>query len=511
MNEVLMHMAEKQRGERNDRFGGGWMRWFLPTALVLTSACWPHAQAQSFQSQEQLLPRSYEPYSRQQERDVGERKSPLQIPTSLTEAINQALAQRLDVRLSQTDARQARARTRQAQSRFHPRLGLEVEFRNTRQWDDYSGIKATYDLPGAGPVNIDVSNEKIRYQLLPRIEASYSLYAGGADEAGVRHARILMDAAELGVEVASQQAILDVIRRYLDLRKHCVEWESSSEDMRAASLKFDIMNRRHDGGRLPDVELQEAELERLEKQQTLFSRVQQVKAAYGRYSIAVTDQPSSVQDASSACHFVNKVRDEIDRIDGLTKGSPGLKKAALDEEAAKEQIAIEKADTLPQVSLFAQYNFVSRRDDLPRRLVGDTTRQDALFGLRVSYTLYDGWLSESRQREAQVALQRQQILREQQAARLAAFRYRQRLRQEEMNEAVEMARAKLNLASSRRALAEKRFKLGKISNLQHAESRVSEDKARHDLDIAEIDRMRVHVESLYEEAASSMEGDAPAP
>ena len=133
MNEVLMHMTEKQRGERNDRFGGGWIRWFLPTVLVLTSACWPHAQAQSFQSQEQLLPRQDEPYSRQQERDVGERKSLLQMPTSLTEAINQALAQRLDVRLSQTDARQARARTRQAQSRFHPRLGLEVEFRNTRQ------------------------------------------------------------------------------------------------------------------------------------------------------------------------------------------------------------------------------------------------------------------------------------------------------------------------------------------------------------------------------------------
>ncbi|MDO5102666.1 MAG: TolC family protein [Lautropia sp.] len=506
MSEVFMNIAGKKAEETNQF--GSLMRLLLP--VLLTSSWLPLVQAQSQQSLERLQPEQDVKYSQSHQWATDERDPRWKMPPSLKEAIDQALAKRLDVRLSLTDARQARARMRQAQSKFHPRLGVEAEFRNTRQWDNYSDVKATYDIAGTGPVNIEVVNEANRYQFQPKIEASYSLYSGGGDEAGVRHARLLTDAADLGVEAISQQAILDVVRRYLELRKQCMEWESSSEDMRAVLLKADIMRRRHDRGRLSDIELQEAEIERLEKQKALFNRVQQVKAAYGRYSVAVTDQPNSVQEASFACHFDRKVKEEIDKITGLTTESSSLKKAALDEEAAREQIDIEKAAKKPQVSLFAQYNFVSRQDDMLRRLVGNTKRQDAVFGLRVSFTLYDGWLSDAREQEAQVSLQRQQIRREQQVSRLEAFRYRQRLRQEEMSEAVKMAKTKLNLAISRRVLAEKRFKLGKINALQNEEIRANENKARRDLDIAEIDRMRVDVESLYEEAASSTESDSPA-
>lgn len=44
--------------------------------------------------------------------------------------------------------------------------------------------------------------------------------------------------------------------------------------------------------------------------------------------------------------------------------------------------------------------------------------------------------------------------------------------------------------------------------MQQVESRTSEDKARLELDIAEIDRIRAHVDSMYAEAALSAEGDA---
>ena len=506
MSEVFMNIAGTQAEEPNRL--GAWMRVLLP--VLLTSSWLSLAEAQSRQDLERLQSEQDVQSSQPRQRETDDGDSRWRMPPSLKEAIDQALARRLDVRLSQIDARQAEARTHQAQSKFHPRLELAAEFRNTHQWDRYSGTKASFDLPGTGPVNINVENETSRYQLLPRIEATYNLYSGGADKASVRHARILTDAAGLGMEMASQQAILDVARRYLDLRKQCMVSESAHADMRAASLKFDIMTRRHSLGRLSDIELQEAELERLEKQQTQFNRFQQVKSAYGRYAIAVTDHPRSVHEATSACHFTGRLQDEIDQLGKLAIETPGLKKAALDEAAAREQLVIEKASTRPQVSLFAQYNFVSRRDDLPRRLVGDTTRQDAMFGLRVSYNLYDGRLADARQQESLIALQRQQFRREQQAARLNAFRHQQRLRQEELMQAIDMAQAKLDLAKSRRVLAEKRFKLGRVSTLQLAEVRGSEDKARHELDIAEIDRIRAHVESLYAEAASSAEGNAPA-
>ncbi|MDO4904956.1 MAG: TolC family protein [Lautropia sp.] len=447
------------------------------------------------------------------------------LPQSLAEAIDRALVDRWDVRLSQTEIQQARSKEKQARARFRPTLGLSVEFSNTRSWDDYAGFSADYFVPGIGMVPVDIASDSARYQLLPRLEANYGLYSGGGDRAALRQASALALSAGVGRQIAMRKAAFDVALRYLDLRRSCAHWHGAQAELALAEDRLKLSERRYGDGRLAEIEIRSARLERIEKAQQREQRVLQVHSAYARYAAAITNQPAEAADVEHACRFRASLQEDLKALrgnegagpdHGRLSGGPAfrpeqesvaahpsleLEKQRLEIEAARHRIQIEKAAQRPQLSLFAHYGFVGRKEHGMNDLLRDTRRQEAVLGFRLSYRLYDGQLGRAKVDEAQHELQRRHLVREQHAARLEQYRHRNLNRQREAGQTLELARARYELALSRSALAEKRFRSGRESALARAESRMKVQQARDAVTMAELDSARLQLEALFVDAA----------
>lgn len=437
-----------------------------------------------------------------QGRELETTKDP-EAPTSLADAVEQALDRRLDIRMTEADQRYASARVRQARARFRPRVGLSVEFSNTRRWDDYAGISAEYDMPGVGRTHIDVTSESQRYQLQPVLEASYSLYSGGGDSASLRQAQATEQSAGYATRTASQRVILEVAGRYLDLRRSCAQWKSANAALTLAVDRNRLSEGRKKSGRLAEIELREDNLALMEKRQVLEQRSKQVASAHGRYVSAVNDLPSYASPGpDTACRFDRSIEEDLRMVTSVTAGMPKREKYALDIAAAREQVSVEKAARMPQVSLFARYGHIGRHDHSLNDLLSDTRRQEAVMGIRVSFDLYDGGLGRSRVDAAQVDLQRRQIEQERHVARVERYRQQSASRRHELKQALELAVARYELARSRRSLVEERFKSGQETAIARLESRHKEQEARTGLDLAELDQARAELDMHYAEVSS---------
>lgn len=426
---------------------------------------------------------------------------------SLEGAIEWALINRLDMRISRFEIEEAKTRVRDARARQRPRLGFSMEFSNTRRWDDYAGIAAEYEIPGLGSRRIDITSETPRYLLQPVLEASYSLYNGGGDRALLNEATSMVQASEFGSQEVAQRVILDVARQYLALRRSCVNWKTASDALLFAKDKSRLNRARGVSGRLADIELRTDELSLLEARQQQLQRDREVEVAYARYVAAVLDHPGEVRQVEGACHFNSTLLEDLKSIKSAARGSPQGKRYAQNVVTAKEQLAVEKASRLPKISLFARYGHVGRKESGLDDLASDLEKQEAVFGVRFSYELYDGGLSHARVDAARLNLQKRQLAHEDHMARMARRIFDQRARQQRVEQALVLARSRYELAESRFSLSEKRFRAGQESALARLESQLKKREAFHALELAEIDKASVEIETHYLEASSQMENN----
>lgn len=458
-------------------------------------------------------------------------------PLALRQVIAQALAQRPDIQAAEAAVRQAVARQGQARAGLRPHLDVVAELLDTRRWDSYTGVQASYEVPGVGRREVLVSGATPRYQLLPRLELSYDIYAGGRVPAAMRQAERQAQAARFGVQVASQQVVLRVARRYLGLRSACLMQDSAAAalDVADATLRQHAGRRRR--GQLADIEWQQARLAQLEQQQRYARETLQVRLAWVQLQAAIQPLPGSLPegedgavvsagaadgvmpadaglpdavnvmpsgtaaDQGRICHFAHDLADDMADALGMAVESPALAQQAQALTAAQARLEVDRAASRPRLSLFAQYGQVARRDHGWGALLGETRRQQALVGLRLHYPLYDGGMADASVAAAMAEIEGLQRQQQMSRDRLQAYRQVNGLRQQQARQALVLDRSRLALAQSRLHLAQSRLRAGRLAQLTLAQARLQQHEARNALGMAEIDLARLQLDLHFAEAA----------
>lgn len=454
------------------------------------------------------------------------------LPRTLEDAIRRATQQRLEARLATVGVVRAQAGLKAAASGRYPRLGLSVDWRTIRRWDNYTGVTANAQIPGHGPVQVDVSSRTPRHQLFPRLEASYELYAGGRHAAGIRQAEFQTHSARLHQDITRQKIAFEVSGTYLQWRRRCIEWSSAEAALGLSATQRDLAAQRHRAGRLSDIDWRAARLAHDEKRSTAESRAEAVRTAYAAHAASIADTPGQPASVLSACQFDRTVQAEIESLlaqaqpitptaaqprhgtsgaqpqpsemqahtGGTTGEVPGdsavQRRYQHDIDAAREKVEVEKSADRPTVSLFAQYGY-GARDDRYQDVFPAMRRQEALIGIRLSWTLFDGYLGEARVEAAHADLERRRLERELHEARMKRRQEEGAGRQHDADLASTLARTRLELATARRQLAEEQQRSGRASRLAAEESRVAERQAHDALTLADIDRAVARLEWLY--------------
>lgn len=419
------------------------------------------------------------------------------LPDSIAAAIEYATSQKIEVRLAKAEVGVAQSRVKQAEGKAYPTVDLISDLIYTRSFDDFTGIKASADIPGIGVTDIDVTSSTPRYQVVPRVLLGYELFGGGRIGAEMRKAQLLTTASELNQQLVRQNMALEVGRSYLRLRRRCVEWSSAKTTLRLARDTFQLSETRHADGRLSDIQLLSDRKDITEKERAVQSRELGVRSAYADYSAAVTDQRDDPQDVPTACRFKTAVEEDLQSMSALTGGQARTEKQEAELGAAREQVAIERASSNLIVSLMAEYGYVGRSDASLSNGFSEIKRRSGVIGIKLTYNLFDGQLSQARVDEASAELKRMELKRELAQAQAEQATQRHQSHLAETDVAIQLAESRLELAASRRMLAEEKFKTGSGSELVWKQGLEREQEARGELEIATIDHALAEVERRY--------------
>ncbi len=414
-------------------------------------------------------------------------------PSTLSEAIERASAVRLEARLGAVQVTAARARLKAAWASHYPQLGFSVDFRRIQRWDNFTGVTAEAMVPGYGPVQVDVSSSTPRNQIFPRLEANYDLYAGGRYAAGVRQAELQERSAQLDRHVIRQRIMFEVSSTWLKWRSRCIDWSSADAEAALSQRQLDLASQRHRAGRLSDIDWHAAQVAHEEKLRMRENRAEAVHSAYAEHAASIDNQPRQSVSVAGICRFKQPLRQDIGTALAPTFDSEVSRRHLYDIDIAREQVQIEKAADRPTVSLIAQYGHGARHDRYGE-LLPNMRRQEALIGIRVSWNLFDGFLSEARADAARADLERRRLERELHLARQKRRQQEGVGRQRDAGLAIALAQSRIELAIARRALAEERQRSGRANQLAVQESHVAEQLARNALDQAEIDQALARLE-----------------
>lgn len=416
---------------------------------------------------------------------------------SLADGLDRAMATRLEARMAATDVEAARAEVKQAKARFYPAVDLLADFNRRNSHDTFTGISASIDVPPLGMTRVDVTRSVPRYEVSPALRATYDLYAGGRDEAGLRHATLGMRSAELGAQQAQQEIALQVSTAYLKLRRACVEWTSATSASSVAAKARQLASTRYRDGRLPDIEYQAALVTAMEKEQALASKVVAVRIAHADYVHAVDDQAVTSAEPAAVCSFSSPVSNDVKLALALARRDLYADQQASGIDMAKEKVSIEKAASRVQVSLVLQHSYIGRSDESFRDSMSSIKRQETLLGLRLTYNFFDGLATDARVQEAQAGVERKRLQGERDAALADQNARRSQYRREEAEAARQLANSRQELAHARRTLATRRLETGTGSSMALEESIAAEQEARAAVAAAEIDSAMADVEQAY--------------
>lgn len=419
------------------------------------------------------------------------------LPDSLAAAIEYATSLKLDVRLAQAEVGVAQARVKQAEGRAYPTIDLVSDFLYTRSYDNFSGITANADIPGVGTATIDVTSSTPRYQVMPRVQLGYEIFGGGRIRAEFEKSQLRTRAAELNLQLVRQNTALEVGNSFLRLRRVCVEWSATKRALQLSKDTLKLNEAQHADGRLSDIQFLTNQKDVTEKDQAAQSKELLVRSAYADYASSITDHRTNAEDAEQACRFNTTVDQDLQFASVLAGGRARAEKHEAEIGAAQKQIVIEKANSGFIVSLMSEYGYVGRSDASLNDSFSEIKRRSGMIGIKVTYNLFDGQVSNARIDEARAELERKKILSELDEAQAAQAVARYQSRLAEADVAIQLARSRLELAASRRMLAEEKLKVGSGSDLAWKQSLAREQDSRDDLEVVTIDRALAEVGLMY--------------
>jgi outer membrane protein TolC len=379
-------------------------------------------------------------------------------------AVDFALQNNPDSRISRIRLTAAQAKIDQADSRLHPQLRLNTEYSQT---DNPLYSFGNILNQGSFDSSIDFNDPGRTDNFKIQAELQYRLYNGGKNRAAIALSEYDLQRYSADYAAVLNQLAFEVVRSFqqIVLAEEMVEARKSA--LQAITLSRRIAQARHEAGDLLRQHLLDLEVQEALAGEDLIQARHTLNLAHHGFNnlLGLANRPVRIDRNSSSPQHLPELLDFSAR--------PELNSAEHAVAAAGAALKMSRAESFPAIDGFAGYQydngFITGGD-------GDSW----IAGVRLSYSLFDGGLraADVAEKNALLATRKEQKRKMELQLDFELQQARQELQQTEQRVAVTMKMVRLARESAR--LSRARFKEGLLlsSELIDIETRLTDAMVR---------------------------------
>ncbi|KAF0178792.1 MAG: TolC family outer membrane protein [Hyphomonadaceae bacterium] len=231
------------------------------------------------------------------------------------------------------------------------------------------------------------------------ITATQSLFEGGRRLAQIGQANAQIESAQEGLRSTEQQVLLQVIAVYVDVRRDEEVVRIRENNVTLLERQLQAAKDRFEVGEITRTDVAQAQARLSGAQAGLAGARSDLAASRAEYTRIVGQAPGMLEVAPPVAGLPDNLDDAVTIALDL---NPDLLRFKQNERAARQQVRIERADLLPQISVFGRM----ARDIEPS---GPGIEQESqVAAAQVSIPLFEGGFARSRTRSARVGVLRAQ-------------------------------------------------------------------------------------------------------
>jgi len=367
-------------------------------------------------------------------------------PLSLSESINLALANNLDLQLSQSNIDIAASRVKMADAAKKPNLALTTSYTRTDK-ETSSSYRDTYG-----------SKIGFNYPLY--------LYSGGKLEAAVKAEKYGLKSAEYGLQTTARQLVYRVKEAYYGVLRHEQMLKVARENLTGMESHLKVAEAMYKSGMAPRFDVLKAEVGVLEAKQQLIKSKNSLNLAKASFNDVLH------RDLNTPVHLVDVM--EIVNLTEKTSLSQLVEKAyqqrpemaqwAVNLKAEEENIKYAKGDKKPNLVLTGGYGWQDKKF-FPGKNSWSLT-------LSSTFTILDAGIIDNQIKQAEYKRDQVRIRTEQAKQSIALEVRKAYLNLEEAQEALATAKKTVEQAKEGLKIAQVRYKAGMGTSVERLDAQV---------------------------------------
>lgn len=314
---------------------------------------------------------------------------------TLQQAVDAALKQNPAFQTSTDEADAARARLKQVQAAWYPRVDFHQDFTRGNNPVYVFGTKLTqrqFSSADFALNNLNTPTPLDNFQT--RFDAQWQLFDSGQTLFHQRSAKHLVTVADFETEQARQDLILDVIRTYYNVLVMKEDAKAADEAVKTAEESARRMEIMHQAGLLVDSDLLSAKVfvsQMKDRQIRSHNDLALTEMQLAREMGVALDTP--VEPVESLAEPVSPTKTVQEWIHTALEERPGLRAAQLQEAAMGEEKKAAKAEFGPKIGLFGS----TERDAMA---LGGPSGTNWTAGARLDFNIFAGGAQKARIAEA---------------------------------------------------------------------------------------------------------------
>lgn len=231
------------------------------------------------------------------------------------------------------------------------------------------------------------------------ITASQSLFEGGRRLAQIGLANAQIEGAQEGLRATEQQVLLQVIAVYMDVLRDAEAVRIREANVTLLERQLQAAKDRFEVGEITRTDVAQSQARLAGALAGLAGARSDLEASRAEYARIVGTPPNDLEPPPPVAGVPADLNEAVDTA---LDANPDFLRFKQNERAARQQVRIERADLLPQVSLFGRM----ARDTDPS---GPGLEQESqVAGAQVSIPLFEGGFANSRTRQAKIGVLRAQ-------------------------------------------------------------------------------------------------------
>lgn len=380
---------------------------------------------------------------------------------SLHDAVAMALEKNWDVKLSEKDIQKAQEQIDEAYANAFPRLNLQGTYiRNIKLPVLFLPPNTAFN-PTSQTQTLELGSKNSYDAALTLSQVLYSQKVNTAIKIAGEYA----DYASLGKEATEQQIVLTVKKSFYTilLTKKLVKVALQNFD--AAKANYENVSALYKQGAASEYDFLRSEVQVSNVQPMLIQAkngLELSKIALKNILNVPMDQPVEISGKFEYKKIESEIMDETSN--SAIFNNPLVKQLKVQESLLDKNILVQRADYFPTLSFFGQYDFQTQ--DNTYRLKNYKWVETFMVGLRLDYTLFDGFGRSARIQQAIIDKEKVELGRRKLEEGIKVQILQSRKKMEESEKKIAAQEKSLEQADKALKIAETRYKSGVGTQLE---------------------------------------------